>query len=174
MIIAIDGPAGSGKNTVARALAARLGLAFLDTGAMYRAVTLTVLGRGVDPGDGEACGRVAQDLDLTFDSEGRILIEGQPGEPSIRGSQVDQEVSKVAAHPAVRRAVVPKQRRIAAQAIPGDGKSAGEGIVAEGRDTTTVVFPDADHKFHNVRIFLRHTRVKYGPGHRLPNHHHNL
>lgn len=172
MIIAIDGPAGSGKSTVARRLAARLGLTFLDTGAMYRAVTLTVLERGLDPGDGAACGQVAQGLDLRFDSEGRILIHGEPGEPRIRGTLVDREVPRVAAHPAVRSAVVPKQRRIAAAAqapaaqspaaespaaespnvssVPRnsvEGQAAGGGIVAEGRDTTTVVFPAADHKF---------------------------
>ena len=153
MIIAIDGPAGSGKSTVARALAAHLGLTFLDTGAMYRAVTLTVLGRGLDPGDAQACGLVAEELDLGFDREGRILIDGHPGEPRIRGSEVEREVSRVAAHPAVRRAVVPKQRRIAT-----DGTSAGGGVVAEGRDTTTVVFPEADHKFFLIASLSERAR----------------
>ena len=147
MIIAIDGPAGSGKSTVARALAARLGLTFLDTGAMYRAVTLTVLERNLDPADGSVCGRVADELDLGFDAEGRILIGGEPGEPRIRSPRVDREVSVVAAHPEVRRAVGPKQRTIASATDPTGGAAARRGVVAEGRDTTTVVFPGADHKF---------------------------
>lgn len=137
MIIAIDGPAGSGKSTVARSVAARLGLVFLDTGAMYRAVTLAVQRRGVDPDDGEACARVASALELTFDDDGQVWIDGQPGEPEIRSTAVTRDVSAVAAHPGVRRAIVPIQRAIAAQ----------RGAVAEGRDTTTVVFPNADHKF---------------------------
>ena len=136
MIVAIDGPAASGKSTVARALAARLGLRFLDTGAMYRAVTLAVLERGFDPRDGAACARVAAELDLTFDAEGSLLVDGAPGEPRIRGPRIDAHVSAVAAHPGVRRALVPKQR-----------EAARSGAVAEGRDTTTVVFPRAEHKF---------------------------
>lgn len=137
MIVAIDGPAGSGKSTVARSVAARLGLVFLDTGAMYRAVTLAVQRRGVDPADGEACARVARALELSFDEAGHVRIDGQPGEPEIRSAAVTRDVSAVSAHPGVRRAIVPIQRAIAAQ----------RGAVAEGRDTTTVVFPDADHKF---------------------------
>lgn len=137
MIVAIDGPAASGKSTVARALAARLGLPFLDTGSMYRAVTLKVLERGLDPTDGEACAAVAEAIALDYDGDGRIRIDGQPGEPHIRGAEVNRHVSRVSAHPGVRRAIVPKQRALAEQ----------RGAVAEGRDTTTVVFPEADHKF---------------------------
>lgn len=141
MTIAIDGPAGAGKSTVARGVADVLGWTFLDTGAMYRAVTLEVLRSGVDPNSEEACGRVAESLDLAFDDHGKILIDGVPGEPGIRSDGVTQAVSAVSAHPAVRRAVVADQRAVAA-ACPPDG-----GLVAEGRDTTTVVFPDATHKF---------------------------
>ena len=137
MIIAIDGPAASGKSTLARSLARTLGLPFLDTGAMYRAVTLEVLARGVDPQDAEACAGVAETVRLGFDEEGRILIDGQPGEPGIRGPEVTARVSEVAAHSAVRRALVPLQRGVAEE----------RGAVAEGRDMATVVFPDADHKF---------------------------
>ncbi|MEL6714940.1 MAG: (d)CMP kinase, partial [Planctomycetota bacterium] len=87
MIIAIDGPAASGKSTAARRLAERLGLTFLDTGAMYRAVTLVALDRGVDPDDGFACATVADGCALGFDDEGRIQIGGMPGEPAIRGPE---------------------------------------------------------------------------------------
>ena len=152
MIIAIDGPAASGKSTAARSLARELGLPFLDTGAMYRAVTLAVLQRGVDPADGEACGRVAAEVRLDFDSEGRISIDGRPGEPAIRGPEVTGRVSDVAAHPAVRETIVPKQREIAAR----------RGAVAEGRDTTTVVFPSADHKFFLVATSVERARRRAG------------
>ncbi len=138
MIIAMDGPAGAGKSTVARRVAEELGLAFLDTGAMYRAVTLQVLEQGVHPSDGPGCARIAEELELGFDEGGHILIEGKPGEPDIRSRTVTLNVSAVSAHPGVREAIVTQQRRIA---------SALAGVVAEGRDTTTVVFPDADHKF---------------------------
>ncbi len=140
MIIAIDGPAAAGKSTIARRLASALDLAFLDTGAMYRAVTWAALERDVPTADAEGCARLAQELDLDFDPEGRILIDGRPGEPGIRSSAVDDAVSQVSAHPAVRRAVVPKQREVAER----------RGVVAEGRDIGTVVFPGADHKFFLV------------------------
>ncbi|MCP3914178.1 MAG: (d)CMP kinase [bacterium] len=140
MIIAIDGPAASGKSTVARALATELGLPFLDTGAMYRAVTLVVLRRGIDPADGPACGGVADEIELDFDAGSRITIDGEPGEPAIRSQEVTAHVSAVAAHSSVRATIVPHQRAIAA----------GGGAVAEGRDTTTVVFPSADFKFFLV------------------------
>jgi cytidylate kinase len=139
MIIAIDGPAGAGKSSVARVVARALALPFLDTGAMYRAVTLAVLARGVAPEDAAGCERVARSLALEFDPEGRIQIDGRPGEPDIRGSEVTRAVSRVAAHPGVRAAIVAEQRALAARS---------PGVVAEGRDTTTVVFPGADHKFY--------------------------
>lgn len=138
MIVAIDGPAGAGKSTVARGLAAALGLRFLDTGAMYRAVTAAVLARGVDPADGPACGAVAASLALAFDEGGTLTVDGEPAEPGIRSPEVTAAVSPVSAHPEVRAAVVPLQR--------AEGRR-GEGVVAEGRDIGTVVFPDADHKF---------------------------
>lgn len=144
MIIAIDGPAASGKSTLARALARRLGLTFLDTGAMYRAVTLAALDRGVDPSDGEACAALASRLPLGFDGEGRVLIGGEPGEPRVRGAEVTAHVSEVAAHSGVRRALVEAQRAVAAGA-----SAAGGGVVAEGRDTTSVVFPGAE-----LKVFL--------------------
>lgn len=138
LIIAIDGPAGAGKSTVARRVAGELSLPFLDTGAMYRAVTWQCLERGVDLEDGEACGRVADEVQLDFDAQGRVWVDGQPGEPAIRSRAVESEVSRVSAHGQVREYVVEQQQRI--------GES-GIGLVAEGRDTTTVVFPNATFKF---------------------------
>ncbi|MFN0009167.1 MAG: (d)CMP kinase [Planctomycetota bacterium] len=138
MIIAIDGPAGAGKSTVARAVASALSLEFLDTGAMYRAVAWRALESKIDPGDAEGCSRIARALTISFDAHGRILIDGSPGEPAIRSASVTRAVSAVSAHPGVRAAIVPLQRARA---------SSGRGVVAEGRDIGTVVFPDADHKF---------------------------
>lgn len=152
MIIAIDGPAGAGKSTVARRIAEVLGWTFLDTGAMYRAVTLTVLRRGIDPDAEEACGEVARSLELGFDPQGRILIDGEPGEPGIRSEEVTGAVSAVSAHPSVREAVVKVQRALAA------GTAGAGGLVAEGRDTTTVVFPDATHKFFLIATAAERAR----------------
>jgi cytidylate kinase len=139
MIIAMDGPAGAGKSTIARALAARLGLTFLDTGAMYRAVALGCLRAAVDLADAAAVADLARGLELSFDADGRILIDGEPGEPDIRSDAVNSIVSPVATIPAVRAAMVEKQREVA---------SRGAGVVAEGRDVTTVVFPSADFRFY--------------------------
>ena len=144
MIIAIDGPAASGKSTAARALAERLGLTFLDTGAMYRAVTMLVLDRGIAPGDEAGCRAVAESCGLRFDENGKIVVDGRPGEPHVRSAEVTRNVSEVAAHSSVRRALVSQQRAIAEAA-----KAAGGGVVAEGRDTTSVVFPGAD-----LKVFL--------------------
>jgi CMP/dCMP kinase len=138
MIIAIDGPAGAGKSTVARAVAAALGLAFLDTGAMYRAVAWRALESGVLPEDADACARIARTIRIAFDREGRIQVDGVPGEPAIRGEAVTRAVSAVSAHTGVRAAIVPLQRALARK---------GTGVVAEGRDIGSVVFPDADFKF---------------------------
>lgn len=139
MILALDGPAGVGKSTVARRLARALGGFFLDTGAMYRATTLAILERGVAPTDAAGCARVAAELLLDFDQDGHVLVDGRPGEPAVRGAAVTAAVSAVAAHHGVRQAVVARQRALAA---------AHRIVVAEGRDTTTVVFPDATHKFY--------------------------
>ena len=138
MIIALDGPAGAGKSTVARAVANALNLAFLDTGAMYRAVTLAVLQRGLNPLDEAAVVQVANQINLTFGPDGLIRIDGVAGEPDIRSATVTLNVSAVSAHKGVRDAVVGLQREIG---------HAAHGLVVEGRDTATVVFPEADHKF---------------------------
>lgn len=145
MIIAIDGPAASGKSTAARALASRLGLTFLDTGAMYRAITLLALDLGIDPGDEFACTSVAEGTHLAFSGDGMILADGLAMEPMIRGPEVTRHVSQVSATSGVRRALVTKQREIAEIA----SAQKGGGVVAEGRDTTSVVFPHAD-----LKVFL--------------------
>jgi cytidylate kinase len=144
MIIAIDGPAGAGKSTVARELARELGLVYLDTGAMYRALTLAVVEHGLDPRDEESCAHLATRVRLDFTPDGKILIDGRPGEPRIRqDDRVARWVSVVSAHPRVRRAIVERQRALAA-----DRRSL-RGLVAEGRDTATTVFPGAD-----LKVFL--------------------
>lgn len=141
MIVTIDGPAGSGKSTAARALAARLGLAYLDTGAMYRAVTLEALETGVDIDDAGALGRLVRACDLRIDSNPdrpKILLDGRDVSGAIRSMRVNRATALVARVPAVRQALVDKQRQI--------GRDLG-GLVADGRDQGSVVFPDADFKF---------------------------
>lgn len=141
-IIAIDGPAGSGKSTVARALAERLGWSVLDTGAMYRAVTCEALRQGIDPHDTEAVTRVAESAQIR--TRPRVSINGRDVHDEIRSDAVNVAVSVVAANPAVRAAMVDRQRAVATEE-PG-------GLVVEGRDITTVVFPHA-----RVKIFLTAT-----------------
>jgi cytidylate kinase len=139
MLIAIDGPAGAGKSSVARAVAAALGLRWLDTGAMYRAVALLVARAGADPRDERACASIARDARLDFDARGELAIDGALAGQALRSREVGAIVSLVAEHPAVRASMVAKQREFAA---------AWGGLVAEGRDMTSVVFPHARHKFY--------------------------
>jgi cytidylate kinase len=141
-IIAIDGPAGSGKSSVARALAAALGWSFLDTGAMYRAVTVEALRQGVDVHDDSAMGQLATQVVVT--TLPRVTVDGRDIEDEIRSDEVNVAVSTVAANPLVRAQMVRRQRVFAA-AQP-------LGTVVEGRDITTVVFPNA-----TVKIFLTAT-----------------
>lgn len=136
-IVAIDGPAGSGKSTVARAVASRLGLERLDTGAMYRALTLLVLRRGVDPGDEVSVSALAESMDLEVGE--RVTLEGEDVSEAIRSAEVDGAVSVVAAQPAVRRELVRRQRAWA---------DAHGGGVVEGRDIGSVVFPEAEVKVY--------------------------
>jgi cytidylate kinase len=138
MVIAIDGPAGAGKSTVARALAERLGFTNLDSGAMYRCVALAALERGTDPGDGEAMGALAASLAIGLDGE-RVELEGRDVSGAIREPPVTDASSLVSTHPAVREAMVAEQRRLIA---------AGR-YVAEGRDIGTVVSPEAP-----LKVFL--------------------
>lgn len=137
-VIAIDGPAGSGKSTVARALAQRLGLGYLDTGAMYRGVTFAVLQRALDPADTRAVASLAPQVVLELDEAG-IRVDGADATAAIRGPEVTRAVSAVAANPDVRTVLVARQRAWVAQH--------GGGVV-EGRDIGTVVFPDAALKVY--------------------------
>ncbi|MFZ4585507.1 MAG: (d)CMP kinase [Acidimicrobiia bacterium] len=137
-IIAIDGPAGSGKSTVARRVADRLALPVLDTGAMYRAVTVVVLERGIDPADGNAVAAAAESCDLEVGT--RVLCNGLDVTEAIRTPEVDAHVSAVARNPLVRSILIAQQRKWGAAHAPA---------VAEGRDMGAVVFPDA-----RVKIFL--------------------
>ena len=137
-VIAIDGPAGSGKSTVARALAAYLGLKYLDTGAMYRAVAFAVLRAGGDPEDAEATAAIARRVDLDVGLES-VMVDGVDATVEIRGPEVSRAVSVVAANPDVRKELVSRQREWAHR--QGGG-------VLEGRDIGTVVFPDAELKVY--------------------------
>jgi cytidylate kinase len=135
LIVAIDGPSGSGKSTVARGVARELGLDVLDTGAMYRAVTLAVLKAGVDPADAEDCARIANHVDLQVGTT--VVLGGEDVTEEIRGPEVTSTVSQVSAHPEVRHELVDRQRAWI------DERGGG---VVEGRDIGTVVFPDATLK----------------------------
>lgn len=145
-IIAIDGPAGSGKSTTARGVADALGFAHLDTGAMYRAVTLQAFQKQVSPEDGPALANLARQMKISFQPCGepmegsqRVLVDGVDVTAEIREPLVSAAVSRVSAQSELREALVEKQREY--------GKSA-ESVVAEGRDIGTVVFPEADLKVY--------------------------
>src|SRR6266702_2420693 len=156
MIVAIDGPAGAGKSTVAQRLAERLGFRYLDTGAMYRALTWLALQRGLPLGDGEPLGELARANPVTFDDHGRVSIAGTDVTASIRQARIDQNVPVVARHPAVREVMRERQRTLAAE---GD-------VVIEGRDIGTVVAPDAEVKVYLVvdREEREKRRVAERPG----------
>lgn len=145
-IVAIDGPAGAGKSTVTRAFAERLGLIYLDTGAMYRAVTWLVQQRGVDPADGAAVAPLLEHLDLRLSTAAgggqQVCINGQDVTEAIRSPEVTAQVSAVAAHGCVREALTRQQQAMGARG----------GLVAEGRDIGTAVFPDAE-----LKVFLTAT-----------------
>lgn len=153
-VIAIDGPAGSGKSTVAKRLAERLGTSYLDTGAMYRAVAFAALRRGIDPGDVEPVARMAPYLEIVVEP-GRVAVDGVDATIEIRGPEVTRAVSAVAANPAVRTELVRRQREWVAER---------GGAVVEGRDIGSVVFPDAElraylHARSDVRASRRHQEV---------------
>jgi CMP/dCMP kinase len=136
-VVTIDGPAGAGKSTAARQLAAHLGYGFLDTGAIYRSVALVARQRGVGWTDGPALGALAAGLDLRFEEGGRVVVDGADVSGVIRTPEISEGASRVSALPEVRAALLELQRSVARH-----GR-----VVAEGRDTGTVVFPDAAAKF---------------------------
>jgi cytidylate kinase len=138
MIVAIDGPAGAGKSTVARRLAERLGFRYLDTGAMYRAVTWLAMQRGFDLSDGARLGQLASDYPVAFDDAGRVSIAGTDVTASIREARIDRQVPVVAAHPAVRTVMRERQRELGEHG----------NVVIEGRDIGTVVAPNAEVKVY--------------------------
>jgi CMP/dCMP kinase len=137
-IIAIDGPAGAGKSTVARALAARLGLEYLDTGAMYRAITLAAMRRGLDTADLDRVAELAAEVSLEVGEHG-VVVDGFDATRAIRGHEVTTAVSAVAANSGVRSELVRRQRAWASERGGG---------VLEGRDIGSVVFPDAELKLY--------------------------
>ncbi|MBA2496860.1 MAG: (d)CMP kinase [Acidimicrobiia bacterium] len=137
-VIAIDGPAGSGKSTVARRLAERLGVDYLDTGAMYRSVAFAALRGDVDPADADAVAALVTGLDISV-ANGVVTVDGVDASIEIRGPEVTRAVSVIAANPAVRADLVARQRAW--------GRARGGGVI-EGRDIGSVVFPDATLKVY--------------------------
>jgi len=138
MVIAIDGPAGAGKSSVARAVAAELGITYLDSGAMYRCVALAALEAGLDIDDGEALGELARGIVIELDGRA-VRLDGRDVSGAIRDPEVTAATSRVSVHPLVREAMVARQRQLIAAAD----------YVAEGRDIGTVVSPDSP-----LKIFL--------------------
>jgi cytidylate kinase len=139
MIVAIDGPAGSGKSTVARALAERLGFRYLDTGAMYRALACLAAREAVEPDDEAELARLAREHPVSVDVDGRVIIAGADVTTEIREARIDRLVPTVARHPAVREVMRERQRALGAEG----------NVVIEGRDIGSVVAPDAE-----VKVFL--------------------
>jgi cytidylate kinase len=144
MIIAIDGPAGAGKSTVARRLAERLGFRYLDTGAMYRALTWLAMQEGIPLAEGEKLGELARGHQVDLDESGRVSIAGADVTSAIRQSRIDRLVPVVARHPEVRAVMRERQRELA---------ELGDAVI-EGRDIGTVVCPDAD-----VKVYLQADRA---------------
>jgi len=155
MIITIDGPAGSGKSTSARKLAANLGIAYLDTGAMYRAVALAALRAGVELSDEPALTRIAHESEIELDcgpTHTRVTLNGDDVSEAIRTMSVNQATSYIARIADIRKMLVDEQRKI--------GRKLGS-LVSEGRDQGSVVFPNADLKFFLDATIERRARRRY-------------
>ena len=138
MIVAIDGPAGAGKSTVAKAVAKRLGYRYMDTGAMYRALAWKVMRRGADPDDESALGGILESTEVDLGADHSVMLDGADVSGAIRTPEVGQMASRVSGMPVVRRRMADLQRAM--------GRSGC--VVAEGRDMGTVVFPDAEVKVY--------------------------
>lgn len=154
MIIAIDGPAGSGKTTISRLLARKLNVSYLDTGATYRVLTLKALRENIDLDDYEKVKTLAETLDIRMEKN-KVYLDGEEVSEEIRVPLIDKNISKIAANPMARKVLVNIQRKMAES---GD-------FVAEGRDVTTVVFPGAKFKFYMdafyfERVKRRHKELK--------------
>jgi len=154
MIVAIDGPAGSGKTTAAKRLAQKLNIGYLDTGATYRALTLKALEEGVDLSDSRSLEGLAKNLDIRLEKD-KTFLEGRDVSRAIRTPRINHNISQIVGHPRVREVMVALQRKIAEN----------KDFVVEGRDITTVVFPKADFKFYldadfSVRVTRRHKEFK--------------
>lgn len=154
IVIAIDGPSGTGKSTTAKLLSKNLGITYLDTGAMYRAITFAAMNAGVIPSDNKAILKILNETSIGFDSENHVLVNGVSRETAIRSPEVSAQVSFYSAVPEVRSALTAKQREI------GNKHS----CVLDGRDIGTVVFPNATFKFFlitdiKVRAARRHAEL---------------
>jgi cytidylate kinase len=154
LIIAVDGPVGAGKSTAARLLAKRLGYRYIDSGAMYRALSWKALRAGLDLDDEQCLRRLADETSIVIEPVGDrelILVDGQEVSRQIREREVEQATSKISTHPSVRCVMVTHQRHMAAQG----------GVVMDGRDIGTVVFPNADVKFYLTARAEVRTRRRY-------------
>lgn len=151
LIVAIDGPSGAGKSSVTRRLAERLGYIHIDTGAMFRAVALAVHRQGVNPENDALLGRLCATLDICFDHMSHVRLNGEDVSLAIRSPEISLLTSKIAAQPSVRQHLLFLQRKMG---IRG-------GVVLEGRDIGTVVFPDADVKFYLTASAEERGRRRY-------------
>ncbi|PUU94543.1 (d)CMP kinase [Halanaerobium sp.] len=150
-VVAIDGPGGAGKSTIARLLAQKLNYLHLDTGAMYRAVTLAALREDIDFNQQEKLIELARKIDISFDQKGEILLDGENVSEEIRKAEVNKHVSQTAAVKGVRDVLVKKQQQLAQN----------NKVVMDGRDITTVVLPEADHKFFLTASLEERARRRY-------------
>ena len=151
MIIAIDGPSASGKSTTAIGVASKLGITYLDTGAMYRAVTYTILKLKVDVADDASISKFLENINLSFDNSNNILVDGVQLSNKIRNQNISSQASKISQYPLVREKMVEIQRNI------GNAND----CVIEGRDIGTVVFPNANYKFFLIANLKTRAERRY-------------
>jgi cytidylate kinase len=150
-VIAIDGPGGAGKSTIAKLLAKKLNYLHLDTGAMYRAVTLAAINENIDFDDKEKLIKLAKKISITFNKNGEIILNDKNVSQEIRSSEVNAHVSKIAAVKGVRKVLVEKQQSLAQK----------NRVVMDGRDITTVVLPEAEHKFFLTASLAERAKRRY-------------